>query len=131
MAASAVHEDVCAGWCLAGIPEADEVPRQRVADPTRAVICLSPAISVLDEDVVLRAVEVYEVHRLDFGEAYLVATVCSPATSISGRNDVERGSLRLERRSPRSGAVTRLLRRRLRSGCHAAHARSPLGRWNR
>jgi predicted nucleic-acid-binding protein len=50
-----------------------EVKRQRVAELVRAVIGF-PAIVVVDEPLLLRALEVYEVDRLDFGEAYLVAS---------------------------------------------------------
>jgi predicted nucleic acid-binding protein len=49
-----------------------EVPRQRVAELLRAIIAF-PAIVVLDEAMLLRALEVYETERLDFAEAYLVA----------------------------------------------------------
>ncbi len=50
-----------------------EVERQRVAELVRAVIGF-PAIVVIDEPLLLRALEVYEVDRLDFAEAYLVAS---------------------------------------------------------
>ena len=50
-----------------------EVKRQRVAELVRAVIGF-PAIVVVDEPLLLRALEVYEVDRLDFAEAYLVAS---------------------------------------------------------
>ena len=33
-----------------------------------------PAVVVVDEPLLLRALEVYEVDRLDFAEAYLVAS---------------------------------------------------------
>ena len=33
-----------------------------------------PTIQVIDADLLQRAVEVYEVHRLDFADAYLVAS---------------------------------------------------------
>jgi predicted nucleic acid-binding protein len=49
-----------------------EVPRARVAELVRAIIAF-PAIGVADEPALLRALEVYEVHRLDFADAYLVA----------------------------------------------------------
>jgi predicted nucleic acid-binding protein len=49
-----------------------EVPRPRVAELARAIVAF-PAIEVVDEPVLLRALEVYEVHRLDFADAYLVA----------------------------------------------------------
>ena len=51
-----------------------EVERRRVADMVRAIIAFA-AIRVVDEDLLLRAVEVYELDRLDFTEAYLVASV--------------------------------------------------------
>jgi predicted nucleic acid-binding protein len=49
------------------------VARAQVAASLRAVLAF-PAIRVLDAELLQRAVEVYEVHRLDFAEAYLVAT---------------------------------------------------------
>jgi predicted nucleic acid-binding protein len=49
-----------------------EVPRPRVAELVRAIIAF-PAVVVADEPLLLRALEVYEVHRLDFADAYLVA----------------------------------------------------------
>jgi predicted nucleic-acid-binding protein len=50
-----------------------EVERSRVADMVRAIIGFA-AVRVIDEDLLLRAIEVYEVDRLDFAEAYLVAS---------------------------------------------------------
>lgn len=50
-----------------------EVPRAKVATTLRAVLAY-PAIRVLDADLLQRAVEVYEIHRLDFADAYLVAS---------------------------------------------------------
>jgi predicted nucleic acid-binding protein len=50
-----------------------ETPREQVATTLRAVLAF-PAIRVLDADLLQRAVEVYEVHRLDFAGAYLVAS---------------------------------------------------------
>ncbi len=49
-----------------------EVERARVAEFVRAVLAFDP-IQVVDEELLLRAVEVYEIERLDFAEAYLVA----------------------------------------------------------
>lgn len=49
-----------------------EVPRENVAERVRAVIGF-PAVVVTQPEVLLRALEVYERHRLDFAEAYLVA----------------------------------------------------------
>lgn len=50
-----------------------EVERERVAELVRAVIGF-PAIVVIDAPLLLRALEIYEVDRLDFAEAYLVAS---------------------------------------------------------
>jgi predicted nucleic acid-binding protein len=49
-----------------------EVPRASVAELVRAIVTF-PAMVVLDPAALLRALEVYEVDRLDFAEAYLVA----------------------------------------------------------
>jgi len=50
-----------------------EVKPTRVAELVRGVIAF-PAILVVDEPMLLRALEVYEVERIDFSEAYLVAS---------------------------------------------------------
>ena len=50
-----------------------EVKRRRVAELARAIVGF-PAVVVVDEPLLLRALEVYEVERLDFAEAYLVAS---------------------------------------------------------
>ena len=49
-----------------------EVERRRVAELARAIVGF-PAVVVVDKALLLRALEVYEVERLDFAEAYLVA----------------------------------------------------------
>ncbi|HYM45621.1 MAG TPA: type II toxin-antitoxin system VapC family toxin [Solirubrobacteraceae bacterium] len=58
-----------------------EVSRDRVAGLLRAVLAF-PAIIVLDEPLLLRALEVYELHRLDFAEAYLVASAESSGVGV-------------------------------------------------
>jgi predicted nucleic acid-binding protein len=50
-----------------------EVERRRVAELARAIIAF-PAVIVVDEPLLLRALEVYELERIDFAEAYLVAS---------------------------------------------------------
>ena len=50
-----------------------ETPRAQVAATLRAVLAF-PAIRVIDADLLQRAVEVYDVLRLDFADAYLVAS---------------------------------------------------------
>ena len=49
-----------------------EVPRNRVAELARSIITFGN-IQTVDVGLLLRAVEVYEVHRIDFSDAYLVA----------------------------------------------------------
>ena len=50
-----------------------ETPRAVVATTLRAVLAF-PSIRVLDADLLQRAVEVFEADRLDFADAYLVAS---------------------------------------------------------
>jgi len=49
-----------------------EVERPRVAEALRAIVAFD-AVSAVDPDLLLRAIEVYGLDRLDFVEAYLVA----------------------------------------------------------
>jgi predicted nucleic acid-binding protein len=67
------------------------VPRPRVAELARAIIAFG-AIEVVDEPTLLRALEVYELHRLDFADAYLVAEA-----EISGVNAVASFDKAIER----------------------------------
>jgi predicted nucleic-acid-binding protein len=57
-----------------------EAPRPQVAEAVRSLLALDSVISV-DSALLLRAIEVYEVERLDFAEAYLVA--CAESTGIN------------------------------------------------
>ena len=50
-----------------------EVARPQVAETLHAILAF-PAIRVVDGDLLQRAIEVYEVHGLDFADAYLVAS---------------------------------------------------------
>lgn len=56
-----------------------ETPRAQVAETLRAVLAFPPII-VVDAGLAQRAVEVYDIHRLDFAEAYLVA--CAERSGI-------------------------------------------------
>lgn len=49
-----------------------ERPRTEISEMTRALLAL-PSIAVVDHDLLLRAVELYQEVRLDFAEAYLAA----------------------------------------------------------
>ena len=64
--------DLIVAECVYVLESFYEVPRERVAELMRAAIAL-PAIKTLDAPALLRALEVYEVDRLDFAAAYLIA----------------------------------------------------------
>lgn len=55
-------------------------PRPQVAEAMRSLVALRSVVTV-DPAVLLRALEVYEVDRLDFAEAYLVA--CAETTGVN------------------------------------------------
>ena len=60
-----------------------EVERRRVAELVRAIVGF-PAVVIVDERLLLRALEVYEVEGLDFVEAYLVASAeASGVTTVA------------------------------------------------
>jgi predicted nucleic acid-binding protein len=50
-----------------------ETERGQVAETLRAVLAFRP-IRVIDRELLQRAIEVYDVNRLDFADAYLVAS---------------------------------------------------------
>jgi len=50
-----------------------EAPRHQVAESMRSLLAFDSVVT-LDAAMLLRALEVYEVDRLDFAEAYLVAS---------------------------------------------------------
>ena len=50
-----------------------EAPREQVAVALRSLIALA-SVKTVDSALLLRALEVYEVDRIDFAEAYLVAS---------------------------------------------------------
>jgi predicted nucleic-acid-binding protein len=64
--------DLVLAECVYVLESFYEVPRERVAELMRSAIAL-PAIETVDAASLLRALEVYELQRLDFAEAYLVA----------------------------------------------------------
>jgi len=65
--------DLVLAECVYVLESFYEVERARVAELMRAAIAL-PAVAVVNSSILLRALEVYEVDRLDFAEAYLIAT---------------------------------------------------------
>ena len=56
-----------------------KAPREQVADTMRSLVAMRSMITV-DTALLLRAIEVYELDRLDFAEAYLVA--CAESTGV-------------------------------------------------
>lgn len=68
-----------------------DVPRNQVATTLRAVLAF-PAIRVIDTDLLQRTIEVYETHRLDFADAYLVASAERTGVGViaSFDRDIER-----------------------------------------
>jgi predicted nucleic-acid-binding protein len=64
--------DLIVAECVHVLDSFYEVPRERVAELMRAAVALR-SIRVTDQPSLLRAFEVYELERLDFAEAYLVA----------------------------------------------------------
>jgi predicted nucleic acid-binding protein len=75
-----------------------ETPRHQVAETLRAVLAY-PSGRIVDPALLQRAVEVYEVHRLDFADAYLVAS--------AERSGVEQ-ILSFDRAIDRVGTVRRI-----------------------
>ena len=72
--------DLVLAECVYVLESFNEVGRARVAELMRAAIAL-PSVAVLDARLLLRSLEVYEIDRLDFAEAYLVA--CAEATGVA------------------------------------------------
>ena len=64
--------DLVLAECVYVLESFYEVERPRVAELMRSAIALS-TIQTVDPATLLRALEVYELDRLDFAEAYLVA----------------------------------------------------------
>jgi len=56
-----------------------DAPREQIAAAMRSLITMRAVVTV-DPALLLRAVEVYEIDRLDFAEAYLVA--CAESTGV-------------------------------------------------
>ena len=56
-----------------------KAPRDQIATAMRSLVAMRSVITV-DPALLLRAIEVYEIDRLDFAEAYLIA--CAESTGI-------------------------------------------------
>jgi predicted nucleic-acid-binding protein len=89
--------DLVLAECVYVLESFYEVERARVAELMRSAIAL-PTIQTVDPSTLLRALEVYELERLDFAEAYLVAQA-----EATGVNEV----LSFDRSIDRLKSVTR------------------------
>lgn len=85
--------DLVLAECVYVLESFYEVGRARVAELMRAAMAL-PAIAVVDASVLLRSLEVYEIERLDFAEAYLVAS--AEATGVGAILSFDRSIDRVE-----------------------------------
>jgi predicted nucleic acid-binding protein len=56
-----------------------QAPRDQIAEALRSLIAFDP-ITCVDPALLLRSVELYELERIDFAEAYLVA--CAESTGV-------------------------------------------------
>lgn len=90
--------DLVVAECVYVLESFYEVEPQRVAELMRAAIAL-PGIETIDADLLLRALAVYEIDRLDFAEAYLVALA-----ETSGVGAI----VSFDRSIDRVGSVTRI-----------------------
>jgi predicted nucleic-acid-binding protein len=72
--------DLILAECVYVLESFYEVEHARVAELMRAAIAL-PSIAVIDERLLLRSLELYETARLDFAEAYLLAS--AEATGVN------------------------------------------------
>jgi predicted nucleic-acid-binding protein len=89
--------DLVLAECVYVLESFYDVQRGRVAELLRAAVAL-PNIETVDADLLLRALAVYEVERVDFAEAYLVALA-----EASGVGQI----LSFDRSLDRIGSVTR------------------------
>ncbi len=64
--------DLVLAECVCVLESFYEVPPARVAELMRAAIALAN-LKTVDEAILIRSVEIYELDRLDFAEAYLAA----------------------------------------------------------
>jgi predicted nucleic-acid-binding protein len=72
--------DLVLAECVYVLESFYEVGRPRVAELMRAAIAL-PSVIVVDTRLLLRSLELYETERLDFAEAYLIAS--AEATGVA------------------------------------------------
>jgi predicted nucleic acid-binding protein len=83
--------DLVLAECVYVLESFYEVGRRQVAELMRAIVA-HPTIETVDPAVLLRALEVYELDRLDFADAYLVAQAESTGVGeiLSFDRDIDR-----------------------------------------
>jgi predicted nucleic acid-binding protein len=64
--------DLVVAECVYVLESYYQVGRAQIAEAMRAAIAM-PTVETVDDAVLVRALQVYELDRLDFAEAYLVA----------------------------------------------------------
>jgi len=70
-----------------------EAPRAHISQALRSLVTFDSVVC-LDPALLLRAVEVYEIDRVDFAEAYLVA--CAESTGVQRVASLDRSLDRVE-----------------------------------
>lgn len=92
--------DLVLAECVYVLESYYEVERARVAELMRSAIAL-PSVVMMDRASLLRALELYELERLDFAEAYLVAQaeVTGVGEVLSFDRSIDRVA-RVNRREP-------------------------------
>ena len=92
--------DLILAECVYVLESFYEVERSRVAELMRSALAL-PTIDAVEPETLLRALELYELERIDFAEAYLVAQ--AEATGVETVLSFDRSIDRIEtvtRREP-------------------------------
>ena len=70
-----------------------EAPRDQIAEAMRSLLAFD-AIVVVDAALLLRAIEIYEVDRLDFAESYVVA--CAESTGVGAIASFDKSTDRVD-----------------------------------
>jgi predicted nucleic acid-binding protein len=97
--AELVLVDVVLAECVYVLQSVYDVDRRGVAEMMRAALAM-PMVSA-DTELLLRALEIYELDRLDFAEAYLVAAAeFTDAESIASFDKAIDRMPSVERRAP-------------------------------
>jgi predicted nucleic-acid-binding protein len=85
--------DLVVAECVYVLESFYEVERSRVAEMVRSAISLA-SVTVVDVPLLLRSLEIYELERIDFAEAYLIAS--AEATGVKAILSFDRSIDRVE-----------------------------------